>query len=179
MDRRTFIAGFGSLTAAGAAGIGTGAFTSVSADRAVAVSVSDDSSALLALTAPNSLENGEYATGPQEGGTGQLTLNFDASADVSGTGVNDDAVSRFDSVFRVTNNGTQFVRLGIDKTDFKHPDRWDCYPYGNALNAYPNWDEGYVGPGIGPGGSMAIGVRIDTTVSSTLSGGEIVIKAQG
>ncbi|KPN30038.1 hypothetical protein SY89_00760 [Halolamina pelagica] len=82
-------------------------------------------------------------------------------------------------MFRITNSGTQFVRLGIDKTALSHPEKWDFYPYGDALDSYPNWDEGYTGPGISPGDSMAVGVRIDTTGGVDLSGGGIVIKAQG
>jgi hypothetical protein len=179
MNRRRFLTAVGVAASAGAASFGTGAFTSVSANRDVEVQVADDSAALVALLAPNSMENGEYATDPNEGSTDTLVLNFDDDADVTGTGVNDDAVSRFDYVFRMVNQGTQFVRFGIDKTGLDHPDRWDFYPYGDAVNAYPNWDAGYVGPGAGPGGSLPVGVRVDTTGGvDSLGGGTIVIKAR-
>jgi hypothetical protein len=179
MHRRNFLTALGATAAAGVATIGTGAFTSVSARRDLEVQVADDSAALVKLVAPNSLENGEYATDANEGSTDTLVLNFDADADVAGTGVNDDAVSRFDSVFELVNQGTQFVRFGIDKSGLDHPGRWDFYPYGDAVNAYPNWDEGYVGPGAGPGGGFPVGVRVDTTGSvSSLGGGTLVIKAR-
>lgn len=50
MKRRKFLIGAGSLAAAGGAVLGSGAFTSVQADRNVAVEVAGDNSALLRMT---------------------------------------------------------------------------------------------------------------------------------
>lgn len=49
MRRRKFIAGLGSLTAAGAAGIGTGAFSAMSAERSANINVVSDGDGLVAL----------------------------------------------------------------------------------------------------------------------------------
>ncbi|WP_336038251.1 hypothetical protein [Halobacterium yunchengense] len=179
MQRRNVLAAVGSLAATSAAAIGTGAFTSVSANRSLSVEVADDADALLGLVVPDSLGNGEYATCSNVGSTDQLVLNFDEDATVAGSGVNDDALSRFDSVFRVENHGTQFVRLGVDKTGLGEPGRWDFYPYGDGVTSYPNWDEGYVGPGISTGGSMPVGVRVDARdPEDELAGGSITITAR-
>lgn len=182
MKRRTVLSGLGGLAASGAAIIGSGAFTSVDAERSVSVAVADDSEALVKLTAPNSLENGEYATGPEEGDTEMLSLHFDEDAAVPGAGVNDDAVTRFEAVFRIANQGTQFTRFGIDKSGLAHPDRWDFLSgIGAGRDPYGGWDEpDNVGPGLQPGGSFTVGVRIDTRGDiDTLGGGTIVVQARG
>ncbi|MFC7069036.1 hypothetical protein [Halobaculum lipolyticum] len=177
MKRRTFLAGLGTAAAGTTTAVGTGAFTSVSADRRVSVAVADDSAALVGLEAPNELENGEYATDATEGEADTLSVHFDSDAAVGGAGVNANAVSRFDSVFRIVNRGTGFTRFGIDKTGLANPDRWEFYPYGDAVSAYPNWDEGYVGPGVGVGGTLPVGIRLDTTGGVDLTGGTIVVRA--
>jgi len=60
MKRRTVLAGLGSLTASSALAVGSGAFTSVSADRTVTVETADDNQALLGLEERG---DGEYGDG--------------------------------------------------------------------------------------------------------------------
>jgi len=119
MERRKFIAGLGSLTAAGAAGIGTGAFSSVSADRAVAVTNADDSDALLALDAKASLANSAYAD--DSGNAISIDLNNDdlngASTNGAAKGVNSDATTKILEIFEVKNQGTQNVFVYVDPDD--------------------------------------------------------------
>jgi PKD repeat protein len=89
---------------------GSGAFTSVSAERAVSVSVAGDRAAYLALS-PSNAPDGEYA----RISGGELELVFDGSAsNVAGDGLNPDATTGFSNVFNVTNQGTQPVELSID-----------------------------------------------------------------
>ena len=96
----------------------SGAFTTVQADRTATVNVAGDASALLQLQ-PADGANGAYAT---DNG-GQLLLQFNSSADDGnggsdvGDGVNEDAVTRFDNVFNVTNQGTQPITLQVSGTD--------------------------------------------------------------
>lgn len=180
MNRRQLLAALGTF-AGGSFILGTGAFTSVSADRNVDVRVADDADAFVALTAPNSLENGEYATGPNEGTTDTLRLTFDDTADVPGSGLNDDAVTRFESVFRITNKGTAFTRFGIDKSGLQYPDRWKFLSgIGAGPDPFGTWDEpDNVGPGLAPGESFTVGVQIDTRGDvDSLGGGTIVIQAR-
>ena len=82
MDRRKFVLGVGALAAGGAAAVGSGAFTSVEADRDVSVSVADDADALLALRDET---DGEIV---RQNGSGQLVIDFGAGP---ATGVNADA----------------------------------------------------------------------------------------
>ena len=69
MNRRNFVIGLGTVAAGSAAAVGTGAFTSVTAARDVDVSVADDASGYLGLSA-----DGEYVT--DNSGSGQVSLDL-------------------------------------------------------------------------------------------------------
>ena len=85
------------LAAGGGVISGTGAFTSVTAERSVEVTTTGDASANLGM-APLATPNGnEYAD--DSGGTLSITI----------PDVNLSAVTHIDDVFRVTNNGGQSV----------------------------------------------------------------------
>ncbi|WP_336038250.1 hypothetical protein [Halobacterium yunchengense] len=139
MQRRKFIAGVGSLAAASAAAMGTGAFTSVSANRSLSVEVADDADALLGLS-PSDGSNAAYAE--ETGGT--LEFNFDEDATgVDGDGVNDDARTIIRDVFQITNQGTQDVYVFVEVEDI--PDGVGIF------SDYPaNVEEGAGEPSPGP-----------------------------
>lgn len=122
MERRKFIAGVGSLAAGSAAAMGTGAFTSVSANRDITVDVAGDASAFLQFTkaeeddgvTPNAEE---YVTNVESGAVGIDLTNTNESAGegkTGGSGVNKDAVTIFDNLLDVTNQGTQEINIGVD-----------------------------------------------------------------
>jgi len=105
----------GSIAAGSAAAVGTGAFTSVSADRGVTVEVADDNDAYLGLEA----ERDDIIS--DDGDDGQLTLdlgsqttNEGAEHDGQGEGFNKEAITEVDGVFRITNQGTDTVDLEIE-----------------------------------------------------------------
>lgn len=108
MERRKFVIGAGAVASGAAAAVGTGAFSFVRADRDVDIEVVADESAYLGLEATS-----EYASGSDEG---TLELHWDGSGDQNGDGLNDDADSRFDDVFRITNQGTNDARLSFHDT---------------------------------------------------------------
>jgi len=106
MQRRNLLIGMGSLAAGGAATIGTGAFTSVRAERSINVSTAGDVDAYLGLDASTSV----YA----EQISGQLELQFDGSnSGQNGDGLNANADTLFTDVFRIENNGTNDIRVQI------------------------------------------------------------------
>ncbi|MEZ3145347.1 hypothetical protein [Halobaculum sp. MBLA0143] len=114
MQRRTMLAALGSVAVGGATAMSTGAFTSVSTNRGVDVSVASDTDALLALR-PADTPNGAYATAANG------TLSLDVTGADGGPGVNPDALTVLDDVFRVENRGTSTVELTGEKTG-SYPD---------------------------------------------------------
>jgi hypothetical protein len=104
MQRRKYLAAFGSLAAGGAAMMGTGAFTSVTADRTVEVNVAGDASAYLGLEPVSASPNSAYV----DVSGGEVSFDFsDSNSNVGGDGFNPDATTRVNDLLRVTNQGTQ------------------------------------------------------------------------
>jgi hypothetical protein len=143
--------------------LGTGAFTTVSAERTVSVNVSDDSSALVELT-PHSGANGDYAR--QTGG--ELEVSFD---DVTATGVNQNANTTLSKVFNITNQGTQTADVYISK---------------NGPNAGLVTFQDAGGSQIDGGSNNAVSVPVGDTVQVTivvnttnqnLSGGDTILNS--
>lgn len=117
MQRRKFLIGTGSIAAGGAAVIGSGAFTSVQADRDITIEVADDSAALLGLE-PHPGPNGEYAE--ETGDPGTIELDFtQTDAANNSTGLNNNADTNIEDVVFVTNRGTQdvYVNVGVVDSD--------------------------------------------------------------
>ncbi len=144
----------GSLAAGSAAAMGTGAFTSVSADRNVSVALESDDNALLKM-APTDGPNAAYAT--QNSNT--LEINIDETNSVSGDGLNDDARTIIRDVFKITNHGTQDVYVFIENEDI--PDGvgvFSDYP-ANAESGAGEPVPGTSGPttGIGEGSQSKTG----------------------
>jgi hypothetical protein len=109
MQRRKFLLGAGSLAAAGAAAMGTGAFTSVSADRSLTVKTAGDASAYLSLKPqPNSANATEYVNVLNDN-----TIEIDVGSNSNGgSGVNKGAYTVIRDLIQVTNQGTQGVIFG-------------------------------------------------------------------
>lgn len=93
MNRRNVLVGLGAIVGSGGIALGTGAFTSVSAERTVSVSTAGDDSALLALSG-----DGEYVS--QDGSSGTLTIDLGSLSN----GFNDDAITKITDVVTITNN---------------------------------------------------------------------------
>lgn len=154
MERRKFLIGAGALASGSAAAVGTGAFTSVSADRNVSVGLAGDDNALLEI-APSDGKNAAYAT--QDGDT--LEINIDDTNDVDGAGLNDDARTIIRDVFKIRNSGTQDVYVFIENEEI--PDGvgvFSDYP----ANAEEGADDPVPGPtepttGIGEGSQSKTG----------------------
>ena len=110
MKRRTVLIGLGATTVGGAV-VGSGAFSSVEAERDITVNVAGDENAFLRI-APLDGPNGNYAT--TEGGTLTIDLSDD-NDEVQGDGLNQNAVTTIRNVFEIGNQGTQPV--GVQITD--------------------------------------------------------------
>ena len=114
MERRKFVIGLGALTTGTAAAVGSGAFTSVTADRDVEVAVAEDADAFLSLS-PSDGANGAFAeqTGDEEtiefsiAGGEEDPTGFDDAPD--GEGLNPNATTVIAEIFDIENQGTQEV----------------------------------------------------------------------
>ncbi|WP_423995677.1 DUF1102 domain-containing protein [Halorubrum trapanicum] len=166
MQRRKFVFGSGAALASGSALIGSGAFTSVSAERDITVNVSDDSSALLELD-PDSLDNSAYAI-ESDGSTG-IDISKSASGDFSGEGVSPFALTEIEEVIEVTNQGTQEVAVTVESSSPSLADLDGEFElFATSLDGETRVNL-RVGTEIkdlqiiGPGQSFALGFEVDTT----------------
>ncbi|QAU12851.1 hypothetical protein EKH57_09005 [Halorubrum sp. BOL3-1] len=113
MQRRKFVVGLGSLAAGGAAATGTGAFTSVEAERRTKVNIVGDKSAYLGFEPGDTAGVSPYV----DIKNGELVIKLDANGE--GSGVNTNAVTEIgdtdepetEYAFKITNQGTQPVSI--------------------------------------------------------------------
>jgi hypothetical protein len=156
----------------------TGAFTTVQADRTATVSVAGDEAALLALEpvpgSPASIGN-----------NGQLQIELE--------NVNPDAVTTFEQVINVTNNGEDTVVFYVHETDGDHTAAIDAGvktselvtdngtesdgPSGEGIAgddvvdiSSPGSGPGTIGVQLEPGESITVGLYIDTSDANVNDG---------
>ena len=155
MNRRSFVAGLSAVIGGGSALVGTGAFTSVSAERSVSMELTNDNTAFLRMKAiPNS--NGRSIS---DGENVALSIPgspvFGGGSNAEGVGL--DSVYEFENLVRIWNQGTQPVRL------------YSAYD-GTNLSDLALIDDGEVlrddPPTLGVGDDIAVGLYIDTHGSS-------------
>ena len=119
MQRRKFLVGLGATVSGSAAAVGTGAFTSVEADRSVDVEVAGDSSAYLALVeaAGDSSGNASPNSAAYADTSGdEVSFDFSSNNGTAnlGNGFNPNAVTEIDDLIEVQNQGTQSAFLSVD-----------------------------------------------------------------
>jgi len=123
MNRRKFLIGAGSLAAGSAAAMGTGAFTSVEANRSVTVNTSADSDALLRFEATSDNENGAYAS--TDNGEIEIDLSDLSDLQESPSGVNQNATTKIFDIFTIENQGTQPAIVYAQPSTLKNQDAFD------------------------------------------------------
>jgi len=112
MNRRNVLIGFGGVVAGGGALIGTGAFDTVEAQRDVTVETEGDANAFLGLApARNELDelSGADFVDASQDGTIEITIDDSEGDDDIGSGLNQSAITTFDHLVLVTNQGSQTV----------------------------------------------------------------------
>lgn len=150
MERRKLLIGIGATASAGAA-VGTGAFSSATVDRQIAVTVADDASGLVSLT-PSSGANGEYVDGSGDRVAIELGDNT--------AGLTEGSQYNFNDTLTIGNQGTQplYIWTEVSSAAFDD-DALYLYPGENAdtpLNAA----NAVV---VGAGGQTTAGFAVDTT----------------
>jgi hypothetical protein len=167
MNRRKFLIGMGSLAAGSAAAVGTGAFTSVQANRNFGVTIADDAQAYLAIE-PASGPNGGYAYELGEDVEIELGGGIGAGSP-AGDGVNAQALTQIDKIFKIKNQGTQPVNVKIDKSNLESAsDNFTDEQVRDVLTFYrgdnPNVNDiekgGYT---LGTGEEILVGIQVDLT----------------
>ena len=175
MQRRNFLIGAAGTAIGGSALVGSGAFTSVEADRDIDVEVAGDANAFLGIE-PAGEGNDDYVEG--DGTDGTIGLNFDdPEGEDIGNGINDRAQTVFDNLLKITNQGTQDLHLGIRFVD-ENGDPVEVRPNqvsvgGPILATEPvgettdldrdggpnyDWDPSEDGTSLSPGQSINMGV---------------------
>lgn len=100
MERRKFIIGTGALAAGGVAGLGTGAFSAMSADREADINVVADDAGLIALVPGHEYTGGSgtvsdaYVDMPED----ELVIDLTGGEEVEGEGVNPDSTYQFGAI---------------------------------------------------------------------------------
>jgi hypothetical protein len=114
MKRRNILMGLCGLAGGSGALVGSGAFTSVQAERNVSVAVVDDPDALLGLEGCVGSPNGEYA---QIKDNGTMAIDLSPSNDEisgGGEGISSGAETVIRDLFQLKNQGTKEVAVWID-----------------------------------------------------------------
>ena len=123
MKRRRLIAAFGTAVAGGSAVLGSGAFTSVSAERSVSVAVADDDRAFLRLEPiVDEGVDGDSDGDPESTGrsfSNGRVVQFDIPGDEDGEnpnakGVAPDSVYEYHDLLQVVNQGTKSVTVASE-----------------------------------------------------------------
>jgi hypothetical protein len=128
----------------------TGAFSSLTAQRNADIQVTGDASSYLALQ-PAAGSNGAYASLKN----GQLHVTLTGAADVTGQGVNQNAVTTVRDVFTVTNHGSQAVAIWLTD-DVEHVTfRVDGHSIEKRAQAKT----------LQPGDTVSVGLIVDTRQS--------------
>ncbi|WP_154018382.1 hypothetical protein [Halolamina rubra] len=170
MKRRTFVLGLGTTATGASTLIGSGAFSSAEAERAVSVETADDDDAYLALI------EGESATDDRSyRDDGQLSFSFpglrerlDGPGDTNPEnpeGLGEDTVYRFgsetdgDPLFFARNQGTQTIEL------YSRQDDTDGLPHVKIFNRNTGnlLTENGTKAVLESGESVPLGLLIDTT----------------
>ncbi|MGQ3411527.1 hypothetical protein ACT4ML_04595 [Natrinema sp. LN54] len=171
MNRRNVLVGLGTIVAGGGAALGTGAFSSVEANRTVSVTTSGDADALVAFNITSSLLEGS------EGDNGEM-IQFDLQD------LNIGAITRFDGGFEITNNRENqgdTISLSIDDGDGNSITTMNASGEGDGM--YFEYNDGDLTDINGNGGSVTLDVVFnlegssDTTTADTALPSTVAITA--
>lgn len=157
MNRRSFVAGLGAVVGGSSALVGTGAFTSVSAERSVSMEFANDNTAFLRMKQLQGSNGRSLSNGETVGFSIPGSKPFaDSESDAEGVGI--DSEYEFEDLVKIQNQGTQPVEL------------YSTYD-GDKLADLALVKDGAVlrddRPTLGTGDSINVGLYIDTHGTST------------
>jgi hypothetical protein len=149
MRRRRLLIGLGSIAAGGATLFGTGAVSSVEAERNVTGQVVGDGSAYLTI------EQGEDHGFAVENTDGEFRIGLTGDPD-GGSGPNPDSVNTFDDVFRIRNTGPERLDVHLEDSN----DRLGFY-FGESPDDAGFTDGRTETITVDPAGEAVVGLWVD------------------
>ncbi|MFD1563215.1 hypothetical protein ACFR99_06615 [Haloarchaeobius amylolyticus] len=198
MNRRNVLLGLGAVVAGGSATLGTGAFSSVDAQRSATIRTVGDAAAFLGIEAhPNRSDDTVSPNDPDDGseGTPYLTLtgdemlefNFDGSGtpSIDGAGLNRIATTEFDDLIEISNQGSQDnVSLDIKLVDSSgstvdEDNVFDAYASADSTNGNISGGELLAGSAsLDADERVAVGFRFDLAATDSLDDSQYTDTAQ-
>lgn len=178
MKRRTFVGSLG-IIAVGSA-VGTGAFSSVNADRTAEVEVADEDQAFLSLK-PTGTTNGDFAENTSGSGN-VLALDFNSQPQAGGNppggksqGPGTRSTYEFNRVFEVNNQGSTelYFESDVDTSDEDSVDGIEFFVADNTENVIDG-EDAVVNVGVASG--TEVGVRLDMSDENAASSAPGVVK---
>ncbi|QLK24319.1 hypothetical protein HYG81_08995 [Natrinema zhouii] len=156
MNRRNVLVGLGTIVAGGGAALGTGAFSNVEAERDATINVANDSNAFLGLAPVTTGDRNSSNPYVSENSDGIIEFYFNGvGGDASG--LNNDAVSKFDNVLEVSNNGELSVNISVTAIDDTGSGVTDI---DSVLSIYEDTES--ISP-LSSGATAEVGFEFDTT----------------
>ena len=170
MQRRKLIAGLGALATGSAAAMGTGAFTSVEAERSVSVNTAGDANAYLKFSSDNDFVSNNNAD--------ELTIDLGGpSNSEGGRGFNQNAASVVPEVFAITNQGEDDIELSLEYSG-------NGKVVSEVDNADLDWSEGVYfeladeeNETLAPGQYTTVDVAVVEQNGNSVRGGTLTINA--
>ena len=165
MNRRNVLIGLGTVAAGGGAALGTGAFSSVEADRTVTVETAGDASGFLALNG-----DGTYV---EDDSSDTLTIDLGA---LGAEAFNEEARTVVEGVVTATNNSAdgEEIDVGFDNGTSQVPSLDFDMTDGNSNNVKVTlfWgsEDSQAVQTVGSGNSADMGAIVDTRSESNGEG---------
>jgi len=178
LTRRNALIGLGTVAAGAGVIGGTGAFTSVEAERSVSVQTTGDASAALTLEqAPGDIDNNDPTANAAEYVTTTsddlITIDISSGANSQADGINKNARTTLENLITITNNGTQtvndlileFPSDGNPTGDINISDTFHFTTNGTELqnnsDVLEEYDSNPLDDGLGVGETVTFGIVID------------------
>ncbi|MGM0387209.1 hypothetical protein [Natrinema limicola] len=117
-NRKNVLISLGLIVAISGAALGSGAFTSVEADRGVTVNTAGDADAFLAITPGDGYGGNGYIS--NDSSEGAMTFDLgdeDSETNSSGQGFNQNATTNITSLIQLENQGNNAITVGFENAD--------------------------------------------------------------
>jgi len=162
LTRRNALIGMGTVAAGAGVIGGTGAFSSVEAERTVSVQTTGDGSAALTLAATDTNNGNEYVSTSG----GQIQLDLDGTSSGNGSsGLNKNAKTTIDNLVKITNNGSQeLTSLNVEITNDAGNDISGIFTFTKGSDGGTELGNNVDltnGNGLGTGSSVVFGLIIN------------------